>query len=264
MNERRLLAIFAHPDDESFNCAGTLAKLTAEGVRVTLVCATRGEAGSNTSGQPVADLGAHRELELRRACEVLGLEPPVFLGYHDSGYTNPHDSAQTLRDADPLEIVRKLLEVIERAQPQVLLTFDPQGWYGHVDHLVIHRAATAAFHASANLSHPPERLFYSVLSTAMIERFNRSGFKPLEPTLYAMPINQAAVRVQIGEYREAKRAALLTHATQSAPGSGIDRLYPELHAGTSSPEFDLELYALAGSRGPISHWPLTDFFDGLG
>ena len=259
---RRLLAVFAHPDDESFNCGGTLALLSAQGVAVTLVCATRGEAGRNASGDEVADMGAHRELELRRACAILGIEP-LLLDYHDSGYASPHDGHRTLRDADPLEVETKLLAIIERVQPQVVLTFDPHGWYGHVDHVVTHRAATAAYHASANLPRPPERLFYSVMPEALIERLNGAGFKPLEPQLYATPAASAAVTVEIGEHREAKRQALLAHATQSGPGSGIDRLYPELHAGTTSPVFDLELYALAGARGPVPRWPLLDFFDGL-
>ena len=161
-----LLAILAHPDDEIFH-GGVLSHLSERGVRVTLACATNGEAGKpHPSIGTVGDLGALRVEELRVSCARLGIEPPVLLGFHDSGRRERqrHDDPRALANVEMLEIEAAIRKLIQEVRPQVLLTFDPHGAYYHPDHLAVHRATTAAFFSSGVMGDDaPERLFYASL-----------------------------------------------------------------------------------------------------
>jgi N-acetyl-1-D-myo-inositol-2-amino-2-deoxy-alpha-D-glucopyranoside deacetylase len=263
----RLLAIFAHPDDESFCAGGALALLAARGVRVTVLNATRGDAGSADpallEAAGVNDIAALRVLEMHRACDALGVETPLWLDYHDSGFHKPSAFPNRLVNTDPLEVAAKLLEVIRDLRPDVLMGFDPHGYYGHPDHVIMHRAVHAAFFMAGHLPHPPRRLFYPMPSTAMIHRFNTAGFGSLEPTRFAVHPRDAAVTVDATPVLERKRGAIAAHASQSAPGSGIDRLLPELREIGQPRILTEELYALGATRDAIPRFPLEDFFDGL-
>ncbi len=148
---RALLAVFAHPDDEAFGPGGTLALYAARGVAVHLICATRGEAG-DSDAQDAGDreeLASRREQELRCAAAELGLSGLHLLGYRDSGMpgwaANRHPRA--LIQADPATVAAQIAGTMRELQPQVVLTFDPFGVYGHPDHIFIHRATLAAFQA---------------------------------------------------------------------------------------------------------------------
>ncbi len=176
MSQRRLLAVFAHPDDESFGPGGTLARYAREGVEVHLVCATRGEVGSSDSDDlgACADLACRREEELRCAAEVLGLAGVHLLGYRDSGMagaeTNQHP--QALVQADPQFLAGQVAAWMCELRPQVVLTFDPFGGYGHPDHITIHRATVRAFErVRAGLLPPdqaPQRLYYTLMPHTLI------------------------------------------------------------------------------------------------
>jgi LmbE family N-acetylglucosaminyl deacetylase len=141
---RTLLAVFAHPDDESFGPGGTLAKYAAEGVAVHLICATLGEAGESDTPElgECEDLPCRREQELRCAADILGLAEVHLLGYRDSGMAgspaNQHPRA--LMQADPDVLAEQVADLMRRLRPQVALTFDPFGGYGHPDHIAMHRA----------------------------------------------------------------------------------------------------------------------------
>ena len=132
-----LLAVLAHPDDEAFRCGGTLARLARRGVRVHLLTATRGGAGS--CGDPPLctpeELPALRERELRSACAALGIEPPVLLDYHDGA----------LIEVDEEEAVAQVMGIIRELRPQVLLTWPPDGVSGHPDHVAVSRWTGEAF-----------------------------------------------------------------------------------------------------------------------
>ena len=160
--QRRLLAVMAHPDDEVFGCGGALARYAAEGAKVTLICATRGEAGeiSDPSLANRDDLGRVREQELRAACDVLGIGEPFVFGYRDSGMAGTPDNEhpRALCRADRHELVGHIVKIIRQARPQVLLTFDPNGGYGHPDHIAIHHASREAFFAADIGSMFPEQL----------------------------------------------------------------------------------------------------------
>jgi LmbE family N-acetylglucosaminyl deacetylase len=139
----RLMAVLAHPDDESLGFGGALAKYAAEGVETYLVTATRGERG--WTGAPAeypgpAALGRIREAELRAAAKALGLREVQLLDYIDGD----------LDQADPAEATAKIVGHLRRVRPHVVLTFDPQGAYGHPDHIAICQLTTAAVLAAAS------------------------------------------------------------------------------------------------------------------
>jgi LmbE family N-acetylglucosaminyl deacetylase len=163
-NDRRsLMAVFAHPDDESFGSGGTLARYGADpDVRVVLVCATRGEAGeiSDPALSSKEKLGEVREAELRCACQVLGIEALHLLGYRDSGMagTPENQHPRALTRADFHEAVGKIVAHIRGEKPDVVVTFDETGGYGHPDHIAIHHFTKAAYAAAADPARYPEQI----------------------------------------------------------------------------------------------------------
>ena len=155
-----LLAVLAHPDDESFGLGGTLALYARKGFNVYLVCATRGEVGTvdpeHMHGfKSIAEL---REAELRCAAEHLGLKDVFFLDYRDSGMPgtedNKHPDAQVVHPVD--EVAGRVVKYIRMLKPDVVLTFDPMGGYRHPDHIHIHQATVLAFEKSDDASFHPE------------------------------------------------------------------------------------------------------------
>ena len=142
----RLLCILAHPDDESLGLGGILAKYGAGGIETYLVTATRGERG--WAGPPEEDpgpaaLGQIRERELHDAASVLGIRDLVLLDYHDG----------ELEKADQSELLRQLVAHVRRIRPDVVVTFDHNGIYGHPDHIAVTRATTAAVVAAADANY---------------------------------------------------------------------------------------------------------------
>jgi len=142
----KLMCVLAHPDDESLGTGGTLAKYAAEGVETYLVTATRGERGrfGDRKEQPTpAEVGRIREAELREAAGELGLKEVAFLDYFD----------KDLDKADTAEAVSKIAGHLRRVRPQVVITFGPEGGYGHPDHIAISQLATAAVVAAADANY---------------------------------------------------------------------------------------------------------------
>lgn len=142
-NALRLMCVLAHPDDESFGTGSTLAKYSAEGIELALVTATRGErgwTGAEEENPGLATLGALREGELRAACGVLGISDLSFLDYIDG----------ELDKVDTTEATAKIVREIRRFRPQVLVTFGPDGAYGHPDHIAISQLTAAAVLCAAD------------------------------------------------------------------------------------------------------------------
>jgi N-acetyl-1-D-myo-inositol-2-amino-2-deoxy-alpha-D-glucopyranoside deacetylase len=176
MDETRkvLLAVLAHPDDESFGMGGTLAYYAKLGVKVYLVCATRGEVGDVAPEylEGFHSIAERRESELRCAAGILGLSGVIFLDYRDSGMPGSPDNAHpnALAAAPLEEVAAKVAHQIRALQPQVVLTFDPIGGYKHPDHIAIQRATTEAFTLAADPDFmdglPPyraQKLYYHVI-----------------------------------------------------------------------------------------------------
>jgi mycothiol S-conjugate amidase len=171
-----LLAVLAHPDDESYGMGGTLAYYAWCGAAVHLVCATGGELGDVAAEflQGYASVAERRRAELDAAARVLGLRSVTMLGYRDSGMagTEANKHPQALA-AQPVEAVTaRVVAEIRRLRPQVVVTFDPIGGYRHPDHIAIHQATVAAFHAAgdgtlypeAGAPYRPQRLYYHTFS----------------------------------------------------------------------------------------------------
>jgi N-acetyl-1-D-myo-inositol-2-amino-2-deoxy-alpha-D-glucopyranoside deacetylase len=269
-----LLVALAHPDDEIFH-GGMLAHLAERGARVTLVCATDGEAGKpHPSVGPVDDLGALRVEELRRSCARLGIEDPVLLRFHDSARKERqrHDDPHALANVDMLDVEAALRGIIADVKPHVVLTFDPHGGYYHPDHVAIHRATTAAFFASGVLgSEAPERLFYATMLRSVFLEFadasrGRGFFDGLDPDVFSTSADMVAVSFDARPYLERKLSGLTAH--QSAFGVTADVLTnppPPAAAMLRAfrPVLEREVFVLGGTRGPVRRWPLAGFFDDL-
>ena len=269
-----LLVALAHPDDEIFH-SGMLAHLRDRGARVTLVCATDGEAGTpHASVGPVDDLGALRVEELRHSCSRLGIEEPVLLRFHDSARKERqrHDDPHALANVDMLDVEAALRAIVMDVKPHVMLTFEPHGGYYHPDHVAIHRAATAAFFASGVLgSDAPERLFYAAMLREVFLKFadasrGRGFTDGLDPDVFSTPAEMIAVTFDARPYLERKLSALIAH--QSAFGLTADTLKnpppPAAHMLRAfRPILEREVFVLGGTRGPVRRWPLDDLFDGL-
>jgi N-acetyl-1-D-myo-inositol-2-amino-2-deoxy-alpha-D-glucopyranoside deacetylase len=148
-DKRILLAVLAHPDDETFGTGGTLALYARSGAEVHLVCATRGEVGEMDPKllRGFASIAERREHELRCAAELLGLSGVHFLGYRDSGMPgSPDNSHPNALAAQPLEqVAADVAGFIHTFKPQVVITFDPIGGYRHPDHIAIQKATVKAF-----------------------------------------------------------------------------------------------------------------------
>ena len=246
MRRRSLLAVFAHPDDESFSIGGTLAHYAAKGVQVALVCATRGEAGdiADPSLATPETLGQVREAELRCAAEVLGIAEVIFLGYRDSGMAGApeNDDPRAFINAPAEEIQARLVAIMRRMRPDVVITFEPGGGYGHPDHIAAHRHTVAAFHAAGDpAAYPdhgapwqPARLFYTAIprsffvemrrrleelgiDTREFDRFERRG-------IIGWPDEEVHVVMNVSATIEAKWRALNCHRTQFGPNNFFRRL----------------------------------------
>ena len=267
-----LLAIFAHPDDESFGSGGTLAYHAAAGADVHLICATKGESGKITDPNidPTTDKAALRENELKQACEALGIHPPIFLGYQDSGRheRTQHGNAKALMNVDIFELEQTLLKHIQALNPQVILTFDPHGIYGHIDHIQIHRAATAAFWSAAKVTAaPPKRLFYSAMASERMKRMQalrpNSPLSDLDADIYGVDEAAFAVVKDISAYKEKKQAAIESHRSQVGPQSSFRGQTDEAQDIFWQEMFSKETFTLGGLRGNLPNLPLNDFFAGL-
>jgi len=253
----RLLAIFAHPDDESFFCAGTLTRYASLGHEVFLICATRGEQGPirhpaiEESLYPKGQArGRLREEELEAACAILGLQPPIFLGYQDSGYplevalANPAGFMHT----ELWEVEEVLLQHIARIQPEVLIGFDPQGYYGHTDHIHLHRATLGAFWRAGNsVSAPPRRLFFPV---RLAEQVAKTKF---DPRRYAVSADSVAVRIDVRPHAQTIRSAVLAHVSQVGPEESFAQVLQDWPGLLKE-----ECFVLGGLRGPFPAMPTDD------
>ena len=233
---RRLLFVHAHPDDESIGTGATMAKYAAEGAQVTLVTCTLGELGevippslAHLAAEAEDRLGEYRIGELAAACAALGVTDHRFLGgpgrWRDSGMmgTAGNDDPRCFWQADLDEAADALLEVIREVRPQVLVTYDANGFYGHPDHIQAHRVAWRAFER-AEAGRPVK--FYA---TAAPE----SG--------------QVTTEVDASAYLERKLAAMRAHATQITVSAPFFALSDNVKSDALGVEY---FTLLAGPPGP--------------
>jgi len=194
-----LLAVFAHPDDETYRCGGALALLATRGVRVQVLTATRGQAGA--CGDPPlcnpAQLPRVRERELRCACAALGLEPPILLDYRDG----------ELATVDENEGVAHIVAVMRQLRPDALLTWPPDGLSGHPDHIAVSRWTTLAFARAAAGRGGPSALYHMVIPASLRQSLGLSQLSAVDDAAVTLAVDILPVW-------ERKLAAIRCHRTQ--------------------------------------------------
>ncbi|MGE3797906.1 MAG: PIG-L deacetylase family protein [Thermomicrobiales bacterium] len=231
-----ILFVFAHPDDETFLAAGTMAVLRDQGWRVVVVSATRGEEGEIAEGVPATreSLGDFREAELRAAMHVVGVEDVRFLGYRDSGMdgTPENDAPGAFMRVDTDEVGRRVLAIIDEIQPDITIGFGPEGIYLHPDHIAAHRGLKRAIELSAEESgHHQVKglLFASVPREWFTELWNIEGNPFAEMPFdvvqqMGVPASEITHSVNVLHHRDLIYQALMCHASQFGTGDPFDWL----------------------------------------
>ncbi|MEP6464116.1 MAG: N-acetyl-1-D-myo-inositol-2-amino-2-deoxy-alpha-D-glucopyranoside deacetylase [Frankiaceae bacterium] len=293
---KRILLVHAHPDDETISTGATMAKYAAGGALVTLVTCTLGEEGevlvpelAHLAASAEDGLGRRRIDELAVACEALGVRDHRFLGgpgrWRDSGMMGlaTNDAPGAFWQADLQEATGELVAVLREVRPQVVITYNENGDYGHPDHIQAHRVAVAAYDAATDPTRYPEtgvpwrasKLYYvatpySVLQD-MIDIMRKD---PDAPDFWGPEVTSAAelemgvpdevvtTRIDGGEHFDAKMAAMRAHKTQIA----VDGPFFALADGVGKAAWGIEHFQLVrGERGPGEgpHTWETDLFAGL-
>ncbi|MZD08250.1 N-acetyl-1-D-myo-inositol-2-amino-2-deoxy-alpha-D-glucopyranoside deacetylase [Streptomyces sp. SID5785] len=288
---RRLLLVHAHPDDESINNGATMAKYAAEGAQVTLVTCTLGEEGevipdelAHLAPDRENILGPHRIGELTAAMKELGVTDHRFLGgpgrFHDSGMmgTEQNERPGAFWSADLDEAAAPLVAVVREVRPQVLVTYDPDGGYGHPDHIQAHRvarraaelAAEPAFRRDLGDPHTIDKIYWNRVPRTLAEDRFRHLAAHLDATPFAacatvsdvpgvVDDDRITTEIDGRPYADRKAAAMAAHATQVdvAPGGTVFAL----SNGLAQPLFDVEYYELAhGEPGSARE---QDLFEGV-
>ncbi len=229
-----LVTFHAHPDDECIGTGGLMARAAAEGHRVVLVTATRGELGEIMPNvlEPGEQLGLRRCAELYASAEALGVARVVLLGYGDSGMMGEpgNDEPWSFWQADVEHAARRLAIVLDEEEPDVLTIYDDHGGYGHPDHIQVHRvgtraaeiaAVTAVFQGTMNRDYLMDLLAARASqvedeATPVPDGVSADGAITL-PEGFGTPDAQITHRVDVGDYVEAKRASMKCHPSQMAP-----------------------------------------------
>jgi len=282
---RRVLFVHAHPDDESIGTGATMAYYAAAGAHVTLVTCTLGEEGeihvpalAGLAAAEADQLGGYRIAEVAAACTALGVRDHRFLGgagrYRDSGMmglpTNDHPRAFWQADLDTAAAL--LVDVMREVRPQVLVTYDDNGFYGHPDHIQAHRVAMRAAELAGKEDLAPAKVYWTAVPRSVLEAGMKAfaessenpfgGVENVDDLPFGTPDADIAARVDAHEFADAKMAALRAHATQIPANSWLFSV-----AGNFGAEFmGVEYYRLAlGAKGPGSGpngWE-NDLFAGI-
>jgi N-acetyl-1-D-myo-inositol-2-amino-2-deoxy-alpha-D-glucopyranoside deacetylase len=299
--EQRMLLVHAHPDDETIGQGATMAKYVARGTQVTLVTCTLGEEGEilvpeleHLASDKEDGLGTHRITELDQAMKELGVTDHRFLGgpgrYRDSGMVWHADGyaiagedvkENTFWRADLTEAADYLVEIIREVRPQVLVTYDQFGGYGHPDHIKAHRVATYASDLARVHSYRPDlgeawdiaKIYWSAMSAnRMREGLRRlrdagdtTSFEGMDPDgdlpPFMVPDEVLDAEVDALDFVDAKLAAMRAHASQIS----LDGQFFALSNNLGNEAWGVEFYRLAkGAKGPTNEAGReTDLFAGL-
>ena len=299
--EQRMLLVHAHPDDESINQGATMAKYAARGTQVTLVTCTLGEEGevlvpglAHLASDKEDRLGEHRITELANAMKELGVTDHRFLGgagtyrdsgmvWHESGHATAGEDVKegTFWRADLLEATAHLVEIVREVRPQVLVTYDQFGNYGHPDHIQAHRVATYAVSLAAARSFRPDlgpawdvaKVYWGAMSeTRMREGLRKlraagdtTTFEGMDPEddlgWWVTSDEFLDAEVDGNDFVAAKMAAMRAHETQIA----VDGPFFALSNNVGNEVWGTEYYRLVkGTKGPVDERGLeTDLFAGL-
>ena len=285
MSERSVVFVHAHPDDESIGTGATMAYYAAQGCRVTLVTCTLGEEGeihvpalAGLAAAEADQLGGYRIAELSAACDALDVADHRFLGgagrYRDSGMmgTPANDHPRAFWQADLDAAAAHLVEVFAEVRPQVVVTYDENGFYGHPDHIQAHRVTMRAVKLAESDGIAPAKVYWTGVPRSVLEAGMKTfgdssenpfrGVENVEDLPFGTADEEIAARVDAHEFADRKVTALKAHATQIPPTSWLFAV-----AGNFGAEFmGVEYYRLAqGAKGPGSGpygWE-ADLFAGL-
>ena len=261
-----LVTFHAHPDDESIACGGTMAKAASDGHRVVLVVATRGEHGEVPEGflRPGESLAERRTRETEEAARILGVSRVEFLGYVDSGMvgTPENKAPSSFWQADVEEAAGRLAAILIEEQADVLTVYDPNGTYGHPDHMNVHRVGVRAAELAGT-----ERVYEatadrdymaSLMSQAQEMGIDTADFEndDFEFEDFGTPGELITTRVDVTAFLELKRSAMAAHASQIAETSFFLAMPPEAFTATWGQEWFVRRGAPAGTEE-------RDLFEGL-
>ena len=263
-----LFLVHAHPDDEAFSTGGVMLKAHREGRRVVLVTATRGEAGEIHNMDPEASrprLAEIRAEELRRAAEILGVDRQEFLGYRDSGMagTPENDDPASFHQAPLGEAAQRLAALLREERPDVVVTYDPTGTYGHPDHIKSHRVTMAALDALEKEGWEPAKAYWQAIPRSGIEEFGRrleveGKPNPFEKYPIGVPDEEITTIVDVREFVDHKRRAFQAHVSQNAP----DSFFSDTASDFVERAFGTETFIIA--RGHLgAPRPEPDLFTGI-
>jgi len=243
MSDRSLLLVHAHPDDETINNGATMAKYVSEGVRVTLVTCTRGEEGevlvpelADLASSKSDQLGKHREGELANAMAALGVKDFRFLGapevsYRDSGMlgTEPNGRSDVFWQAGLDDAASHLVKIIREVKPQVLVTYDEFGGYGHPDHIQAHRVAMRAAELASDPTYGTggaweiSKIYWNTMPRSVIQEgidkmkeigSSFFGAESADDLPFAKPDELVTTLIDGTAFIDAKMAAMASHPTQ--------------------------------------------------
>ena len=265
MTQLRLMSVLAHPDDESLGLGGVLAKCAAEGVETCLITATRGERGRHgDGGHPGREaVGRMREAELRCAAATLGIKEVHLLDYVDGD----------LDQADPGEAVGKIVAHIRRFRPQVVVTFGPDGAYGHPDHIAISQFTAAAVVAAADPDYPETVFSHHLVSKLYYMAWTQQKWDAYQSAFRELNIEVEGIRRQAVPWPDwavttvvdteshwgTVWRAVCCHQSQMAVYRRLEDLSPEHHKGLWGSQELYRVFSLVnGGRRPES-----DLFEGL-
>lgn len=250
-DKRSLLGVYAHPDDEQ-GVTGLMAKYARAGVQVALICCTRGEAGEIAPGVNATpeNLGTVREDELRCAAEKVGIANVYFLDYRDSGMmgTPENQDPRALWQSNLFEVAEKVVRIVRRHRPQVMLTFDPDGGYGHPDHIRAHQAATIAYYVAGDpriypeqkleglQAWTPSKLYWGAFPRSrwahyaeMAKQLGVDLSVPLQEFLKRGTADECVTtRIEVSEFVDLKWNALFCHASQMDPNNIFAKIPPDV------------------------------------
>ncbi len=265
-----LLLAFAHPDDEGMS-AGAMMKAKADGHRVVLISATRGEVGEIYNMDEAASrprLGEIRSHELEEASRVIGVDRLEFLDYRDSGMvrTADNDNPTSFLQARLDEAAGKLEAILREEMPDVVVTFGEDGAYGHPDHIKIHHVTNTALDdmARKSKSWSPRKLYYTALPRSLMQAFMsqmtdemRAEMNP-DMVFEGTPDELITTQVDVSPYIARKREAFNSHISQNDPNSWFSKIPEEAYEVV----FGTEYYALARGK-PGSALPEPDLLAGI-
>jgi N-acetyl-1-D-myo-inositol-2-amino-2-deoxy-alpha-D-glucopyranoside deacetylase len=265
-----LLLVHAHPDDEAISTGGVMMKAHADGHRVVLVTATRGEVGEIYNMDEKATrphLGEVRTKELENATRILGVNRGEFLDYRDSGMvgTADNDNPTSFHKAPLNEAASKLAAILREEKPDVVVTYAEDGIYGHPDHIKAHFVTIAALDALLRSSEPwtPKKLYYMAIPRSMMQAFRdqmpeEARRDDIGASIQGTPDELVTTRVDVSDYIDRKREAFAAHVSQNDPNSWFATMADQIYRLA----FGTEYYQLARGK-PGSALPETDLFAGI-